>query len=332
MMRAIFQIIIFVIVTFTFAGCGSKKTRYEKKQPAKLNQKIEIRRYEKALFQLNPDSLENKITSLQSDFSFFLGTDSIKQQQLIRLYDYITDPALVDLFEKVEEKYPDNSLLSEDILSLISYLKAYKPNAPVPAVYTYISGLDYSQPVMYFDSILVISLDMYLGDRFDGYRTLGIPKYKRAHFRPEYIPVDIATQIAISIYPGKPEGKLIERMIHHGKQLYFKDALLPNTHDSLKIKYTASQLEWIRASEKMLWSFIIENELLFSGRYSKIKKLLSEGPFTSEFGRTSAPRIAQWIGWQIVRKYMEENPETSLNELMQMSDAQSILEESGYKP
>lgn len=331
-MRAIFQIIIFLFLAFTFAGCGNNKARYEKKQPVKLNQKIEIKRYERALFQLNPDSLESKISILQSDFGFFLGTDSIKQQQLIRLYDYITDPALLDLFEKAEEKYPDNSLLSEEIFSLITYLKAYKPNAPVPVVYTYVSGLDYSQPIMYFDSILLISLDMYLGESFDGYRTMGIPKYKCAHFRPEYIPVDIARQIANSVHPAKPEGKLIERMIHHGKQLYFKDALLPNTPDSLKIKYSASQLKWIRASEKMLWSFIIENELLFSGRYSKIKKLLSEGPFTSEFGRSSAPRIAQWIGWQIVRKYMEKNPRTSLNKLMQMSDAQSILEESGYKP
>ncbi len=331
-MRAIIHIIILTTVVFSFAGCGSNKARYEKKKPVKLNQEIEIKRYEKALFRLNPDSLENKITSLQTDFGFFLGTDSIKQQQLIRLYDYITDPVLVDLFEKVEEKYPDNRLLSENILSLISYLKAYNPNAPVPVVYTYISGLDYSQPVMYLDSILVISLDMYLGESFDGYRSLGIPKYKRAHFRPEYLPVDIATEISNSVQPARPEGKLIERMIHHGKELYFKDALLPNTHDSLKIKYSASQLEWIRASEKMLWSFIIENELLFSGRYSKFKKLLSEGPFTSEFGRTSAPRIAQWVGWQIVRKYMEKNPETSLSELMQMSDAQSILEESGYKP
>lgn len=319
-------------MAFAFAGCGSNKARYEKKQPVEINEEIKIKRYEKALFQLNPDSLENKINSLQRDYGFFLGTDSIKQQQFIRLYDYITDPALIDLFEKVEEKYPDNRLLSEDILSLLTYLKAYKPNAPVPVVYTYISGLDYSQPVMYFDSILVISLDMYLGESFDGYRTLGIPKYKRAHFRPEYIPVDIAAQIANSVHPAKPEGKLIERMIHHGKELYFKDALLPNTHDSLKIKYSASQLEWIKASEKMLWSFIIENELLFSGRYSKFKKLLSEGPFTSEFGRTSAPRIAHWIGWQIVRKYMEEKPGTSLNELMQMTDAQLILEESGYKP
>ncbi len=331
-MRTIFQIFIFLFVGFTFSGCGSNKARYEKKQPAKLNQEIEIRRYEKALFQLNPDSLENKINLLQNDFSFFLGTDSIKQQQLIRLYDYITDPALVALFEKVEEKYPDNSLFSENIYSLISYLKAYQPNTPVPLVQTYISGLDYSRPVMYFDSILVISLDMYLGENFDGYRTMGIPKYKRAHFRPEYIPVDIAAQIANSVHPAKPEGKLIERMIYHGKQLYFKDALLPNTHDSLKIKYSASQLEWIRASEKKLWTFIIENELLFSGKYSKFKKLLSEGPFTSEFGRSSAPRIAQWIGWQIVRKYMEENPKTSLYELMQMTNAQSILEESGYKP
>jgi uncharacterized protein YjaZ len=38
------------------------------------------------------------------------------------------------------------------------------------------------------------------------------------------------------------------------------------------------------------------------------------------------------MGWQIVRKYMKENPDVSLQELMADTDAEKILHASKYKP
>lgn len=328
-----YHIILLLTFALALSGCSDKKPRYERKKPVGFEQKIRVKRYEKALFEIHPDSLQTKIPLLQNDFKFFLGGDRINQQELIKLYDYVTDPALIDLYKNVSEKYPDNQFLVNTFTKLFGYWKAYYPSAPVPVIYTYISGLDYSRPVILTDSLIIISLDMYLGRDFDGYREMGIPKYKRAHFQPGYIAVDVVNEIALSEQPVvRPGGKLIDRMIFHGKQLYFKDALLPDIHDTTKIKYTGDQLQWIEANEKMIWSFIIENELLFTGNYSRFKKLLSDGPFTSEFGRSSAPRIAQWIGWQIVRDYMEANPSVSLKQLMQTTDSQSILDKSGYKP
>lgn len=328
-----YLIILLLSFTFALSGCSDKKPRYERKNPVDFEHKIQVKRYEKALFEIHPDSLQTEIPLLQKDFNFFLGKDSINQQELIKLYDYVTDPALIDLYKRVSEKYPDNKFLVNTFSKLFGYWKAYYPSTPVPVIYTYISGLDYSRPVIFTDSLIIISLDMYLGKGFDGYQEMGIPKYKRTHFQPDYIPVDVVNEIALSEQPFvRPEGKLIDRMIFHGKQLYFKDALLPDIHDTTKIKYTGDQLQWIEANEKMIWSFIIENELLFTGNYSRFKKLLSDGPFTSEFGRSSAPRIAQWIGWQIARNYMETNPSVSLKQLMQTTDAQSLLDKSGYKP
>jgi hypothetical protein len=38
------------------------------------------------------------------------------------------------------------------------------------------------------------------------------------------------------------------------------------------------------------------------------------------------------VGWQIIRSYMENNPEVSLQELMKMTDVNLIFSKSGYKP
>jgi hypothetical protein len=39
-----------------------------------------------------------------------------------------------------------------------------------------------------------------------------------------------------------------------------------------------------------------------------------------------------WVGWQIVRKYMQENKDVTLQQLMAQKDAQYILNGSKYKP
>ena len=48
--------------------------------------------------------------------------------------------------------------------------------------------------------------------------------------------------------------------------------------------------------------------------------------------RDSAPKLGVWMGWQIVRKYMKEHPDVTLQQLMADNDAQKILNQSKYKP
>ena len=43
-------------------------------------------------------------------------------------------------------------------------------------------------------------------------------------------------------------------------------------------------------------------------------------------------RTANYMGWQIVKKYMNRNPETTMQDLIAYTDAQKLLEESKYKP
>jgi hypothetical protein len=42
--------------------------------------------------------------------------------------------------------------------------------------------------------------------------------------------------------------------------------------------------------------------------------------------------LGTWVGWQIVRKYMDRNPKVTLQELMADDDYQKIFNESKYKP
>jgi len=180
---------------------------------------------------------------------------------------------------------------------------------------------------------LLISLDMYLGKDFEPYGMSRIPQYRCMRATEDFLVRDIMLEVASRIPVSyKTENILLDQMVEKGKTLYFLDATLPHLHDTTMIAYTAQQLDWCHANERNLWAFIIENELLFSSDYEKTHKLIIDGPFTSFFPDGSPGRTGWWIGWQIVRRFMESNPKVSLPQLMEELTARQILDNSGYNP
>jgi hypothetical protein len=137
--------------------------------------------------------------------------------------------------------------------------------------------------------------------------------------------------VRVKHLPPYPGERLIDQMIYHGKMLYFLDEVMPGRPDTLKIGFTGEQLDWCYANESNLWAFLVENELLYSTDFQKINKLISDGPFTSFFEKESPARTGVWLGWQIVRAYMDMN-DTGLKEMITEKDAVDILTQSAYKP
>jgi hypothetical protein len=121
-------------------------------------------------------------------------------------------------------------------------------------------------------------------------------------------------------------------MIHQGKLMFFVDALLPEMQDSLKIGYTAKQIDWCERNEAQMWSQLIEYKMLYSNKRMDIIRYINNSPTTSGFPLESPGRTGVWIGWQIVRQYMEKFPETTLGDLMKNVDYQQILNDSKYFP
>jgi hypothetical protein len=63
-----------------------------------------------------------------------------------------------------------------------------------------------------------------------------------------------------------------------------------------------------------------------------IQTYIGEGPFTQGFSQELSPgNIGQWLGWQIIKKYLSKNPDITPEELMK-TDSKIILEEAKYKP
>ena len=82
-----------------------------------------------------------------------------------------------------------------------------------------------------------------------------------------------------------------------------------------------------------MWRYFIEKKLLYDTDQKLIPRFINPAPFSKfylEIDNESPGRVGAWIGWQMVRSFMENN-EVSFQELLQM-DAKEIFERSKYKP
>ena len=134
------------------------------------------------------------------------------------------------------------------------------------------------------------------------------------------------------MFPDQSSDKtLIEQMVEKGKRIYLADKFLPDTHDTLKIGYTSQQLAGCRKNEAFIWNYIVKNGLVFNNDPSLIKNYIGDSPNTPEFGEGAPGYIGLFTGWQIVKKFMEQNESMPLAKLMEL-DPRQLFEESKYRP
>ena len=75
-----------------------------------------------------------------------------------------------------------------------------------------------------------------------------------------------------------------------------------------------------------------DDYLYATNKHEQIIKYMEPAPFSGRMPKESPGRVAVWTGWQIVKAYMDRHPNTTLQELMAIPDAQLLLNESKYKP
>jgi len=325
-----------VVLFLAFQACKNKNQDVAMPSQLKTNvpeSKIVIKRYEKALFGLDKKHLRQGMATLYPDYSYFLGNQWQDTMNILRIYNFINDPNIRELYDLTVKKYPDITLLEKDLTGAFNRLRQSYPEMTVPHVFTYVSGLDIDNPVYYSDTAMAIGLDIFLGSDAAAYPKAGIPKYKANRLTPEYILPQC--MLAVSDNLLRMDGKsntLLDQMVIAGKALYFLDVTLPDVKDEFKIGYSFAQLDWSRKNESRIWAFIIEHQLLFSSDPQGVSKMMTDAPFTSGFAAESPGRLGAYMGWQIVRAYMREADNISLKQLMEETDAQHILKVSQFKP
>ncbi|MGB1205227.1 MAG: hypothetical protein ACPG5B_06245 [Chitinophagales bacterium] len=320
----------------TFLSCNNNKLP----DVSNIEVSIDIQRFDEALFQTDSSHYAIHFDSLKKvypDFYLLYLNELLSlrkhpiytQEQL--LLGFTQNPNIKGLRDSCLIKYKDISPLESDFEDAFRYYKYYFPNRTIPKIITHIS--EFGPATSSLDSTLIaISLDMYLGKNFPFYRSISLPSYIIERLETSFIlPNAMKTYINGLYDKDRKNNNLIDEMVQEGKLLYFLDLVLPKTADNFKIGYSEKDLAWCEENEKMIWSFFIEQNLLFENKQREISKYTAEAPNTSGMPAESPGRVGSWVGWQIVKKFMQKNPTMSFDELMS-KNGQQVLKGSKYKP
>ncbi|MCX7546657.1 gliding motility lipoprotein GldB [Xanthomarina sp. F1114] len=244
----------------------------------------------------------------------------------------VNDTLQKQLTEASARIFPEFKEEKIEITQLFQHLKYYFPEFKTPRVITTTSSVDYRNKVIVTDTIVLISLDTYLGSDHEFYQ--GIQKYLSQNFTKDQIVVDMATEYSKKHIYQQQLKTLLDEMIYYGKQLYFKDLVIPFKTDAEKIGYTQEQIDWASANETEIWRYFVARELLFSTDSSLPNRFINPAPFSKfqleEIDRESPGKIGRYMGWQIVRAYMLNNKVSMKN--MMHKEAKDIFNNSNFKP
>ena len=301
---------------------------------------LEVNHFEKDLFQsqgtFSADAIQKLNTKYPSFFQDFtrnvINIGTMEHPSFPnRLSSFVLDPDINQIHKDAKNLYADFSPYETHLKNAFQYYKYYFPDKTIPKIITYISGFNYA--VITDDNYLGIGLDMFLGKDYPTYPQLGYPMYKiNSMTKAPLVVGAVMGWIATEFELEETQANLLTEMIHQGKILYLLDALMPKTDNTLKINYSLAQLSWCENNEEQIWFFFIDNKLLYNKETKEILKYMGEAPFTQGFPEGSPGRVGHWLGWQIVKAYMKNNPTVTIPQLMQENDAQKILTQSKYKP
>lgn len=332
------QIFTLISILFIITACKRDTSDID---VSNIEVDIRIQRFENDLFSLDPAEVENNIPALENKYDKFfrifnhriINIGSSKNQEyadLLRLF--LTDYINFKLYERTREVFPDLNELTAGLADCFRRYKYYFHKKPVPEIITYISG--FNQSLVSDENLLAIGLDKYLGTDEEFYKEVkGIYSYQVSNMHKDKILSDCMRLWAATEFEFNDSvNNLISNMIYEGMIMYFVDVMLPYQPDTLKWGFSGPQMKFCRNNEKQMWTYIIENKLVFNSDKFRISQFIREGPFTKDFTRESPARAAVWLGYNIVNSYMNKHKKLTLRDLMYETDYQKILNESGYNP
>ena len=306
--------ILMILFFFVCVSC-------DKKVSLKDNN-IKVVRFEKLFYNSDPADLNQ----IKNRYPFFFPDSYPDSVWLNRL----KDPIQLEIFNEIIKQY-DSVIFLE--IGLFKFFKSHIELVDkfiTPQVITVNTDIDYRNKVILTDSLLLIGLDNYLGPNHKFYD--GIPEYIKEDFTIPGIFSDVAEKYAYANIPRIEFYTFLDKIIYYGKVLYYKDFTL-DIEDRYKIGYSKVKMKWAKENEYFVWTYFIENNILFNPDNNLESRFINDSPFSRfylEIDNESSEMIGKYIGWQIVKSYMKNN-ETSLKNMLNKSPI-DIYNNSKYKP
>ncbi len=336
------QIILFITFSLFLVSCnkgcyGNKLDVNVESIPVQLN----YARFDLELIQCKNsadiDHLRLKYPAFYNDYVFKVMRFAPVENDSFctaKMLDLAANVDFRNLFDSTQKVFQDDAIFRAGLTDAMKHFKYYFTNDSVPQFITFNSFFMYQNIVG--DDYIGIGLDMYLGKDYVYYTDsrLDFPRYLIEKFNKNFLIRNTLKYFIEQHFEIVPSNIFIERAVQQGKIYFLLDALCPEMPDSIKIQYSLDQLNWMKLVEKEMWVDFVNRKVLFSKSAFDNDKYFTDGPFTNapSVSRDSPPRVGEWLGWQIVKKYMDTHSNVTVKQLMDEKDLMKIYKDSGYRP
>lgn len=308
---------------------------------------FKLMRYDEAVLNIDTTDIASALESLrQEDPQFFdiyfkqvLPLRGKNMEELgASLKGFLQVEQIKELKKAVQNQYGNIDDLKSELNRAFQNYLYYFPDHQVPDVYTIIS--EYAYQTFIFPKVdkdgVGVGLDLFLGEdypyqeinpqdpAFSQYLTRS---YNRAHIVKKVIEMILQDQLG-----EVQKNQLLDYMIQNGKKLYALDKILPMTSDSIIMEFSEKNWEWVNDNELEMFAFFLNEELFYESDMMKINKYITPSPDSPGMPPAAPGRTANFIGWKIVKAFMDKHPDYTLEDLLAEKDAQKIMNESKYKP
>lgn len=301
----------------------------------------EFLRLDRAVFDLPESPQSSDILALKDSFSTFadiylediMRVGPIDNPMTADLFDrFVSDPVWRKLQSVIERAHPSLDAEAGRIGEALRRYAVHFDADTLPQPVAYNSGFNIG--IYPTDQWLGVGLEWYSGSDhaiIDRLPPELFPQYKRDKMKPRYlVPNAVKGWLMVRFAEGVSEKDLLGQMVYYGKVMFITSALLPDVPDADLLNYTEDQMAWSRNNEFDVWKHFVENDLVFSKDGGQINKILGDGPFTPGMPPESPGGIGVWVGYQMVKAYMDRHPRLSLKELMAVEEDRAFLQT--YKP
>lgn len=326
-----------------------KNDRVQAPDVSHINGNFDWIHFEDRIQNIDPASMKDSIDSWKASYPNFwnlyvnnvLGfqTEKMKPSQLdTALNEFFAFEGTQSILQDLDSVYNDFSSLEKSFERAFQYAQYYFPEKKTPMIFTCYTEFGIQRFLFSEDNrdAIGVGLDLFLGKDYP-YREM-IPDlpvfsdYLTRTYNEEHLVKKCLEAWIDDWIPKTNKVNLLNQMIQNGKKIYVLDKLLPYTPDSIILEYTSDQMQWVQDNELQMWAYLLKNDLFYSKDINKIHKLVNPSPTSTGMPEESPGQAANYLGWKIVEAYMKKKPETSLSELLSLSDAQKILEISRFKP
>lgn len=301
---------------------------------------VTIVRYDQALRQVDSMDIEASKIKLQQKYPAMSGLyfDRIAPKEPQALTDFLTNPSTQYFLDTLTTILPSLKQEERKLKDAYGYWQHYFPLKAVPSVYGLFTNFGY-QAFIFEDGDkdgIGLSLEMFLGKDFP-YKNIDpknplFSEYITEKYQRKYIPKKVIELMIDDIIGDVPGKRLIDHAVHQGKKIAILEKIFPKDDLAYLLEMEEGQAQWCQRNELEIWDYFLNQELLFEANQQQIRSYVYDAPRSKGMPKESPGRTAHYIGYQIVKSYLEKTNATIQDLVKNSVSVDDILQKSKYKP